>query len=262
MDDALKGRLVEIGVDLAYVDPFDVWLRLRTQYGPRVNVIDLYALVAHPRGLEAHELPISERRQLCERAFVATIEGFETLPGSERPEPEPIEIVVYDEKWPQLFAAWRERLANALGATAIRIEHVGSTAVPGLPAKPIIDIQISVDDLEEESRYVPPIEALGVQLRSRGIDWRFFRPFTGLPRDVHVHVCAVGSEWEKRHLLFRDYLRADAHAREAYTRAKLLAAALWRDDRIAYTEAKDDQIRELMAAAERNPPSWSRPWSV
>jgi GrpB-like predicted nucleotidyltransferase (UPF0157 family) len=65
----------------------------------------------------------------------------------------------------------------------------------------------------------------------------------------------VGSEWGRRHLLFRDYLRVNAHAREAYTTAKLSAAARWRDDRIAYTAAKDDQISELMAAAERNAPT-------
>lgn len=259
MDDALKERLLEIGADPeACVDPFDVWLRLRTQYGPRVNVIDLYALVAHPRGLEAHELPIAERKQLCLRALPATVEGFEVVERSDRPEEEPVEIAPYDERWPELFAAWHERLAEALGPTARRIEHVGSTAVPGLPAKPTIDIQMSVDDLEDESRYVPPIEALGVQLRNRDLEHRFFRPFSGMPRDVHIHVCAVGSEWGRRHMLFRDYLRADAHAREAYTRAKVLAAARWRDDRIAYTAAKDDQIRELMAAAERNAPT-SRP---
>ncbi|GAC1650620.1 MAG: hypothetical protein NVS9B11_23670 [Candidatus Dormibacteraceae bacterium] len=71
-------------------------------------------------------------------------------------------------------------------------------------------------------------------------------------------MCAAGSEWERRHLLFRDYLRAHAQARDAYTRTKLSAAARWRDDRIAYTEAKDDQIRELMAAAERDAPTSRR----
>ena len=259
MDDALKDRLVGIGVDPeGYADPFDVWLRLRAHNDPRVNVIDLYALVAHPRGLEAHELPIAERKQLCLRALPATVEGFEVVERSDRPELEPVEIAPYDERWPQLFAAWHERLARALGATARRIEHVGSTAVPGLPAKPTIDIQITVDDLEDESRYVPPIEALGVQLRNRDLEHRFFRPFSGLPRDVHVHACAAGSEWERRHLLFRDYLRANAQARDAYTRTKLSAAARWTDDRIAYTEAKDDQIRELMAAAERNAPTSRR----
>jgi len=256
MDGALKDRLLGIGVDPeSYADLFDVWLRLRARYGPPVNVIDLYGLVAHPRGLEAHELPIAERKQLCLRALPSTVEGFEVVERSDRPELEPVEIALYDERWPQLFAAWHERLAKALGATARRMEHVGSTAVPGLPAKPTIDIQISVDDLEDESRYVPPIEALGVQLRNRDLEHRFFRPFSGMPRDVHIHVCAVGSEWGRRHLLFRDYLRVNAHAREAYTTAKLSAAARWRDDRIAYTAAKDDQISELMAAAERNAPT-------
>lgn len=256
MDDALKDQLVGIGVDPgAYADAFDVWLRLRAHYGPRVNLIDLYSLVAHPRGIEAHELPIDERKQLCVRALPATVEGFEVIADSERPELEPVEIAPYDESWPRLYAAWRERLTRALGATAKRIEHIGSTAVPGLAAKPTIDVQVSVDDLEDESRYVPPIEALGVQLRNRDLEHRFFRPFPGMPRDVHIHVCPMGSEWERRHLVFRDYLRANAQARDVYTKAKLAAAARWRDDRIAYTEAKDDSIRELMAAAERNAPT-------
>jgi GrpB-like predicted nucleotidyltransferase (UPF0157 family) len=129
-----------------------------------------------------------------------------------------------------------------------------------MPAKPLIDIQVSVNDLEGESGYVPAIESLGVQLRSRDSEHRFFRPFSGLPREVHIHVCALAGEWEKRHLLFRDYLRADAPAREAYATSKNLAAKRWSDDRVAYTDAKDHQIHELMVAAE----GWARrtEWSV
>jgi GrpB-like predicted nucleotidyltransferase (UPF0157 family) len=259
MDPDLRNQLVGIGVDpAAYADAFDVWLRLRAHYGAQVNVIDLYSLVADPRGLEAHELPMAERQQLCLRALPATVEGFEVITASERPELEPVEIAPYDEEWPRIYAAWRRKLAGALGAAAKQIEHVGSTAVPGLAAKPTIDIQVSVDDLEDEARYVPPIEGLGVQLRNRDFEHRFFRPFSGMPRVVHIHVCAVASEWARRHVLFRDYLRANAQAREAYTRAKLAAAARWRDDRIAYTFAKDDQIRDLMAAAERDAPTSRR----
>ena len=202
----------------------------------------------------AERIVIDERKQLCVRALPATVEGFEVIADSERPELEPVEIAPYDESWPRLYAAWRERLTRALGATAKRIEHMGSTAVRGLAAKPTIDVQISVDDLEDESRYVPQIEGLGVQLRNRDLEHRFFRPLAGMPRDVHIHVCLVGSEWERRHLVFRDYLRASAQARDVYTKAKQAAAARWRDDRIAYTNAKDDAIRELMAAAERNAP--------
>lgn len=251
IDQRLNDLLIGIGVDPGgYADAFDVWRRLRADYGSQVNLIDLYALAGHPRGLEAHELAIAEREELTTRALPLLADGFEPIPNSARAERDSIEIVPYDEKWPHLYAGWRERLTQGLGATARRIEHVGSTAVPGLSAKPIIDIQVSVDDVEDEARYVPPIEALGIQLRNRDLEHRFFRPFSGLPRGVQVHICGIGSEWERRHLLFRDYLRANGAAREAYTAAKVSAAEQWRDDRVAYTEAKDGQIRELMAAAE------------
>jgi GrpB-like predicted nucleotidyltransferase (UPF0157 family) len=255
MERSLSRKVAGIGLDPnRYADPFELWSRLRASYGPEVNVIDLYALVAHNRRLQAHELPLAEREQLAARALPLMGDGFEFVAGSGRAERDPIEIVSYEEIWPERFEAWRTRLAAALGDTARRIEHVGSTAVPGLPAKPVIDIQVSVDGLEDESRYVPPIESLGVQLRNRELVHRFFRPFSGLPRDVHVHVCARGGEWERRHLLFRDYLREDATAREVYVTAKRLAVKRWSDDRVAYTEAKDRPIRELMVAAE----AWAR----
>jgi len=251
IDPRLNYLIAGIGLDADRdAAPFDVWRRLRAHYGPLVNLIDLYALAARPRGLEAHELPVDEREQLTALALPVLFDGFEMIAWSGRADRDPIEIVQSDERWPSLYIAWRVRLAEALGSSARRIEHVGSTAVPDLPAKPIIDIQVSVDDLNDESRYVAPIEALGIQLRNRDPEHRFFRPFSGLPRSVQVHVCGVGTEWERRHLLFRDYLRADAAARVAYTKAKMDAAERWRDDRVGYTEAKGGEIRELMAAAE------------
>src|SRR5438445_1777049 len=89
---------------------------------------------------------------------------------------------------------------------------------------------------------------------------QYFRPFAGRPRDVHIHVCDAGSEWERRHPLFVAYLRADAAAREGYMEAKQSALARWADDRIAYTESKDEVIRNLMVRAE----SWARVegWSL
>ncbi len=78
----------------------------------------------------------------------------------------------------------------------MRIEHVGSTSVPGPAAKPIVDVQVSAADLDDEAAYVPPIEAVGLQLRSRDELHRYFRPFRGAPRDIHVHVCHVGSALE------------------------------------------------------------------
>ena len=179
--------------------------------------------------------------------------GFEQVAGSDR-KVDPIELVAYDPGWPARFNVWKQRLLGALDPTPRRIDHVGSTAVPGLVAKPVIDIQVSVGDMRNELTYVPAIESIGVQLRSRDDDHRFFRPFEGRPRDVHIHVCDAAGTWERRHLLFVTFLRVDAAARDAYVRAKESAVALWANDRLAYTEAKDDVIRAILVRAE----AWAR----
>ena len=231
-------------------DPFDVWRRRREVQGPIVTLIDLYRLVAEPRGLARYQLSLEERASLRERALPIMWPGYQAPSGSDRAERDPIDVVSYDPTWPAHFQSWRDRLAAALGPTAERIEHVGSTAVHGLPAKPVIDVQISVRDLVDEGSYVPMVESVGVQLRSRDDQHRYFRPFSGLPREVQVHVCPTGSRWERDHLLFRDYLRTNRAAREAYVNAKLEAAQLWRDDRVAYADAKTDVILRLMEDAE------------
>ncbi len=235
----------------AYDDPFGVWLRLRALEGARTSLIDLYALAAHPRGALPGELPVEERDQLSARALPVMFPGFEVVSGTNRAVRDPVEIVPYDDAWPKLYGAWSWRLSSALGPIAQRIEHIGSTAVPGLPAKPVIDIQVSVGALEDEPSYVPSMEALGVQIRSRDGERRYFRPFSGLSREVQIHVCSSESRWERVHVLFRDYLRASAAARRSYARIKREAAARWRDDRVAYTEAKTAVILDLMGAAER-----------
>lgn len=148
------------------------------------------------------------------------------------------------------FAAWRERLRRVLGEAARRIEHVGSTAVPGLAAKPIIDAQVSVRDAEDEGSYVPAIEDIGVLLRLRKPGHRYFRPAGNQPRTIHIHVCNVGSGWEREHLLFRDYLRTDAKARASYARLKWKLTERYRDDRLAYTEAKTGFILDTLDEAE------------
>jgi GrpB-like predicted nucleotidyltransferase (UPF0157 family) len=231
-------------------DPFEQWCRLRAREGERVSMIHLYAMVAEPRGLRAHELPLAERRALAARAVAVVFPGWETVPGSDQ-RSDPVRVVPHDPAWAGRFQAWRDRLAAGLGATAVRIEHVGSTSVPGLAAKPIVDIQVSVADMDQEDAYVPQCESAGLQLRSRDREHRYFRPPADRPRDVHVHVCAAGSHWERVHLLFRDYLRANPPACDAYAAMKREAAALWRDDSLAYTEAKNDLILDLLAQAER-----------
>jgi GrpB-like predicted nucleotidyltransferase (UPF0157 family) len=163
---------------------------------------------------------------------------------------EPIEIVTYDLDWPDRFEEIRARLAAALVPTALRIDHVGSTAVPGLAAKPIIDVQVSVPDVEDEAAYKDAIEGLGFELRWMEPGHRYFRPPPELPRLTQIHVCTFGSQWERVHLLFRDYLRTHAETRWAYKQLKWQLATQYRDDRIAYTDAKGPFVEQTLAAAE------------
>ncbi len=171
-----------------------------------------------------------------------------TLFGAERGER--VEVSAYDPAWPRLFEDLRVRLAAALRPRAVRIEHVGSTAVPGLAAKPIVDVQVAVPDVADEAAYRGAIEALGFGLRYRTERWRYFRPPPGLPRTWQVHVCAAVSDWERVHLLFRDYLRTHPDRADAYGRLKRRLARRFGIDRIGYTDAKGPFIEESLASAE------------
>jgi GrpB-like predicted nucleotidyltransferase (UPF0157 family) len=230
------------------VDEFEEWCRLRAAGGRRVTLIDLYRLAGRDRGLEPHELPLEERKELALRAMPLILPGFEIAADTDRSEP--IELVPSDPGWPASFEAWEARLRDALGAVAERVDHVGSTSVPGLASKPTIDIQVSVGALEDEERYVGPIERLGLQLGSRDVLHLFFSPPALRPRNVHVHVCETGSRWEREHLLFRDYLRTHPGAAARYAAVKNELLVVWRDDRAGYTEAKSDCILGLLDEAE------------
>jgi GrpB-like predicted nucleotidyltransferase (UPF0157 family) len=229
-------------------DAFEIWRERREREGPRVTLVDLYGMVADARGVQLSDLSHAERRELWEQAAWIIYPGIEFMQGSERPR-EPIEVLPYEPSWPATFDRWRARLGTCIGDAATRIEHVGSTSVPGLGAKPIVDIQVSVADLLDEGRYVPGCEAAGLMFRLRDDEHRYFRPPFGLPREVHVHVCAVGSAWERDHLLFRDFLRTHPDACDAYATTKREAAALWGDDSMGYTEAKSDVILPILEAA-------------
>ncbi|MFE4924855.1 GrpB family protein [Streptomyces sp. NPDC056661] len=181
-------------------------------------------------------------------------DGTELIGGVEQRE---IVIVEYDPGWPARFAQEREKIATALGSTAIRIDHVGSTAVPGLPAKPIIDIDLSVNDIEDEATYLPALTDAGYCLRVRQPGHRMVRTVT---LDAQVHVCQTGSDWETRHLLFRDWLRLNVADRVAYAALKRqLAARDWPDVN-AYAEAKSPFIGEIVERARE----WARStdWSL
>jgi GrpB-like predicted nucleotidyltransferase (UPF0157 family) len=163
---------------------------------------------------------------------------------------DPIEIVEYDARWPGMFEAMRERLATALGETGVRIDHVGSTAVPGLPAKPIIDIQVSVPDVAQPDTFRAPIEAHGFAERMIEPGHHYFRPPPGVPRDYQVHVCSVGSRWEFVHLLFRDYLRSHPQTAAEYAALKRDLAGRYTHDRIGYNDAKGPFIDAVVTQAE------------
>jgi GrpB-like predicted nucleotidyltransferase (UPF0157 family) len=170
--------------------------------------------------------------------------GLRELVGG--PEHVAIEVVEPDPGWPARFEVERARIAAALAGTAHRIEHVGSTSVPGLAAKPIIDVQVSVPDVDDDA-WLGPLEAAGYVLRVR-------EPGHGMVRtpgrDVHVHVCSAGSEWERRHLLFRDWLRRSDADRDRYGSVKRsLAGETWPTMQ-HYTEAKGDVIAAVMRRAE------------
>lgn len=244
----LAGRLAAAGIS-GKAGPWDAWLRLRAAEGNRATLIDLYGLAATSQGLAADQLPASTRLSLARQAMAQMWPGFTVTEGSQRPRV-PLVVADYDPAWPQAYEHWRQRIATELGGTAIRIEHVGSTSVPGLAAKPIVDIQVSIADLGGEERYVPPLQAIGLVLRSRDDLHRYLRPPAGQPEEVHVHVCAAGGQWEHDHLLFRDYLRAHPAACPRYAEAKQASARRWNDDGWAYTEAKTGVILDILEQAE------------
>ena len=224
------------------------WARIREERGRRATVLDLYRMVAEPRGLQPWELPLEERLVLARAAAPVIWPGFESTDDSERRDR--IEIVPYRDEWPARFEALRARIADALGPVAQRIEHGGATSVPGLAAKPVIDVQVTVLDLEDEARYVPALGAVGIQLRSRDVLHRFLRPFPDQPRTFHVHVSEVGSDWEREHLLFRDFLRSHPDDAQRYAAAKLAAVEHWADDGWGYTDAKTEVVLDLLDEAE------------
>jgi GrpB-like predicted nucleotidyltransferase (UPF0157 family) len=163
---------------------------------------------------------------------------------------DPVVIVPYDPEWPKRFARLGTDLRTTLGDVALRIDHVGSTAVPGLAAKPIIDVQISVASFEPLDAFRIPLERLGFLFRADNPDLtkRYFREPPGARR-IHIHVRRAGSWSEQFALLFRDYMRAHPEDARRYAELKTRLAQVYRDDRHAYTDAKSDFIWEIMSQA-------------
>lgn len=156
----------------------------------------------------------------------------------------------YDPAWPHRFAALARRLRAELGAVGLRIDHIGSTAVPDLAAKPIIDVQISVSSLEPVSTYEPGLRRCGFVWRRDNPDLtkRYFREQAGMPR-THIHVRRSGSFSEQFALLFRDYLRHNHEAAAAYATEKRRCAHLLETDRRSYMEAKGPMVWRIIQEA-------------
>jgi GrpB-like predicted nucleotidyltransferase (UPF0157 family) len=160
-----------------------------------------------------------------------------------------IPLVEYDPNWPELFEQEAARIRSVLGNKALQIEHVGSTSVPGLCAKPIIDMLLVVKDSADELSYVPALEAAGYILRIRESDWFEHRLFKGPDTDINLHVFSSGTSEIDRMLRFRDWLRSNENDQEKYAQVKRsLAKNKWRHIQ-HYADAKTSIVQEIMERA-------------
>ncbi|EDY17913.1 protein of unknown function UPF0157 [Chthoniobacter flavus Ellin428] len=158
-------------------------------------------------------------------------------------------IVDYDPRWPGKFQKHAAIVAQALGPKALVIEHVGSTSVPGLAAKPIIDIDVLVEDSSNEGAYLSDLAAAGYMLRVREPDWHEHRMFRTPELDVHIHIFSLGCVEVARHLTFRNRLQSHAEDRLRYEALKRkLAKEDW-PDMNAYARAKSELVEEIIARA-------------
>ena len=161
----------------------------------------------------------------------------------------PVAIVDYDSDWPWLFQREADRIRDLLGDRALLVEHVGSTSVPGLAAKPIIDIDLVVADSAAEHAYLPALEAAGYRLVIREPDWYEHRALKGPDTNINLHVFSPGSPEVERHLTFRDRLRTHAADRDRYARTKReLATRSWTYIQ-EYADAKTDVVTDILERA-------------
>ncbi len=192
---------------------------------------------ANARAQHTQQGPLTE-----EQLHAAHVTGLAPLT-------QPIEIADYDPAWPTLFAREAARVRATLGERVVRLEHVGSTSVPDLAAKPRIDLLLVVADTADEAAYVPALEAAGYVLHIREPDWYEHRLFKGPDTDINLHVFSVGCEEIDRMLLFRDWLRRHPADRQRYERTKReLAQRDWTYLQ-HYADAKTSVVAAIMRRA-------------
>ena len=187
------------------------------------------------------EPPAADRRNVLEKAW---LEPPPKLTG-------PIELVNYDPAWPELFAREEARIRSVLGERVVRLEHTGSTSVPGLAAKPIVDITMFVADVNDEDAWIPDLETAGYRLviREREPDWYDHRVFKGPDTNINLHVFSAGCIELERMVGFRDWLRTHEDDRQLYERTKRdLAAEKW-DYVQNYADAKGEVVEAIAKRA-------------
>jgi GrpB-like predicted nucleotidyltransferase (UPF0157 family) len=169
--------------------------------------------------------------------------------GGSRPSAGPVVLAEYEPEWPRQFAREEKRIRDALGDAALQVEHVGSTSIPGLAAKPVIDIALVVPDSTDEAAYVPALEAAGYTLRIREADWFEHRLLKDTDPNVNLHVFPAGCPEVERMLRFRDHLRRDAADRLLYEQTKReLAQREWKYVQ-HYADAKSDVVEAILQRA-------------
>ena len=161
-----------------------------------------------------------------------------------------LEVVPYSEAWPVAFEALKARVEPALGALCQRIEHIGSTSVPGLPAKPVIDIDVVIERDDQLEPVIGRLATVGYDFQGdKGVPGRYaFGPPPGVP-DHHLYVCAEDNPELHRHLVFRDYLRRHPEQAAAYGELKQRLAKENPVDRVAYTDGKNRWIERALRLA-------------
>ncbi|WP_369903064.1 GrpB family protein [Bacillus manliponensis] len=163
-------------------------------------------------------------------------------------------IKAYTEKWSRQFQEESVLFKKIVGDQAIAIEHIGSTSVQGLGAKPILDMMIGVRDLEEVQRFIEPLEKIGYEhvVHKEFPNRRFFRKGAWRAGTHHLHIYTYGSEEWVNNLLFRDYLRVHPTVRQQYEILKKELAETYKFDRVAYTNAKAPFIKKVIVEARKH----------
>lgn len=170
--------------------------------------------------------------------------------GTLTPPTGPILIAEYNPMWSQLFACKARRIQEVLGEQVLLPEHVGSTLMPGLAAKPRIDMLLAVVDSADEPAYVPAMEAAGYVLKIREPDWYQHRMFNGPDRDINLHVFSAGCPEIDRMILFRNWLRSHVADRQLYERTKRgLVSRIW-EYMQNYADAKTAVVQDIFARAQ------------